>query len=151
MKDNEIAKSFRVEGNLFFKQDKFFQALENYNKCLMFAETPSIEKSLAFANRSAVYMKVKEYQLCLENIKLAKDSGYPAEKMQMLILRAAKCNKLIESVKDKEDSESFFKLSYPANENIPFIVQCLELRRNERFGRHIVATQGKLPFLLKLS
>lgn len=36
---------------------------------------------------------------------------------------------------------SFFKLSYPAHENIPSIVDCLKLRVNEKFGRHIVTSR----------
>lgn len=35
-----------------------------------------------------------------------------------------------------------FKLSYPANRKIPFIVDCLQLKHSERFGRHIVTTQN---------
>lgn len=34
-----------------------------------------------------------------------------------------------------------FKLSYPPNERNPLIINCLELRVNDEFGRHLVTTQ----------
>lgn len=143
-KSNEASSVFRNEGNKFYREKKFFEALEFYNKSLTFAEAQSCEIPLAYANRSAVYLEAKEYQLCLENIQLAREFGYPVEKLQKLADRENECRKLMEShVKnDDEDPWSFFKLSYPPNEKIPFIVNCLQLRKDNRFGRYIVTDQG---------
>lgn len=80
-KNERDASQFRQNGNRFYNQSKFFEALEGYNKCLCLAPKSSSEIPLAYANRSAVYLEVKEYQLCLENIQLSRDSGYPAEKI----------------------------------------------------------------------
>jgi SET and MYND domain-containing protein 4 len=116
----------------------------------MMAERDSVERSHAYANRSAVYLEVKEYQLCLDNIQLARNSGYPVEKLQTLKDREEKCKNMMESeVKsDDDDPWNFFKLSYPANEKIPFIADCLELKKNEKFGRHIVTNRGKKKFFI---
>jgi hypothetical protein len=87
---------------------------------------------LAYANRSAVYLAAKKYKECLMNIQWARENGYPAEKIQKLDEREKKCKKLMaeEEVKDPaDDPMNYFKLSYPANPTIPFIVDCLELRK----------------------
>jgi SET and MYND domain-containing protein 4 len=143
-KSKEFSNFIRSEGNKFYKELRFFEALECYNQSLSFAEAKSSEIPLAYANRSALYLEVKEYQLCLDNIQLAIDSNYPVDKLQTLKTRKDKCKTLIETdVKsDDYDPWKFFKLSYPANEKIPFIVDCLELRRNEKFGRYIVTNRG---------
>jgi hypothetical protein len=64
------------------------------------------------------------------NIQWARENEYPAEKIQKLKEREEKCKKLMaEEVKDPaDDPMEIFKLSYPANPKIPFIVDCLELR-----------------------
>lgn len=147
-KDQELASNYRMEGNAFYQERKFYEALECYNKCLCFAPSGSDAIPLAYANRSAIYLEVNEYQLCLTNIQLARKSNYPAHKMQTLIDREDKCRKLMQTqiVNPDDDPWSFFHLSYPANEKIPFIVNCLEQRENEKFGRYIVSNQGKVRF-----
>jgi hypothetical protein len=76
------------------------------------------------------------------NIQWARD-GYPVEKIQKLNEREEKCKKLkAEKVMHSaDDLSNFFKLSHPANPKIPFIIDCLELRKTEEFGRGIYATQ----------
>jgi hypothetical protein len=144
IKDEMLSILHRSKGNEMYNQRKFFEALELYNQSLMLAELRSPEASQVFANRSAVYLEVKEYQLCLDNIQLARDSGCPVEKLQVLKVHEEKCKKIMRTeVKcDDDDPWTFFKLSYPANENIPFIAKCLELHKDEKFGRHIVTNRG---------
>lgn len=74
---------------------------------------------------------------CLENIELARIHEYPVDKVSKLNEREEKCKKLLEESKNdaKNDPRRFFKLSYPSNEKIPFIVNCLELGES---GRYIV-------------
>jgi SET and MYND domain-containing protein 4 len=143
-KNADLSTHYRNEGNSMYQQSKFYETLESYNKSLMSSKPNSLERAPAFANRSAVYFEVKQYQLCLDNIQLARDSGYPVEKQQILKDREEKCKKLMEKeVKsDDDDPWTFFKLSYPANAKIPFIVDCLELQKDKKFGRHIVTNRG---------
>lgn len=137
--------SFREEGNKNFLKQNYYEALLCYNQSLLEAKKDELNEalSLAFANRSAVYMKVKLYNLCLENIQLAKKHGYPAEKMPKLLEREEKCQKLMKAAKTQdleEDPRDFFKLSYPANPKIPFIAGCLEMKTSEKYGRGIYTT-----------
>ncbi|XP_070496187.1 uncharacterized protein [Chironomus tepperi] len=61
--------------------------------------------------------------------------------------REEKCKKFIlEGRKNTdEDPWNFFKLSYPANSKIPWIVDCLEVRTTEKYGRGIYATRDLKP------
>lgn len=144
-RDSSIATDYRLEGDLLFSQGELFEALECYNKSLCAAELSSFEIPLAFGGRSAVYLEAKEYKLCLENIQLARDNGYPADKLETLKFQEEKCRKLMECHVATEDDDpwNFFKLSYPANEKIPFIVDCVELHKNPQYGRFVITNQGQ--------
>ena len=105
----------------------------------------SEEFSLAFANRSAVYLEVGEFELCLENIQLAIDcGGYPEEKVQSLMERREKCLDLLEV--DERDAQrdpwNFFKLSEKANKKIPFVIDSIEMRESKQFGRHLITNRA---------
>lgn len=130
-------------GNILFKKKEFKSALEYYNLSLCYALPGSTCVSLVYGNRSAVYCMMGKYALAIENIKWARENGYPAEKMATLHEREEKCKKLMEKLGGDRGSivNTFFKLSHPANEKIPFIVDCLQLRKNEKYGRHIITTK----------
>lgn len=134
-KQNSISIEFRNQGNVYYKNKKNFCALLGYNMAICYAAIGSEELAIAFANRSAVYFEVGMYEKCLKNIQLAIDNGYPAGKLKNLEDRRQRCMKLMETNKydPHDDSWNFFKLSYESNPNIPFIVDCLELRNGEIF------------------
>ncbi|KAG5680168.1 hypothetical protein PVAND_009693 [Polypedilum vanderplanki] len=133
----------REDGNFFYGKSWFFGATVLYNKALNYAESKE-NLALAYGNRSAVYLKMKKYNECLENIKLARQHGYPIEKIKKLDERQENCLKLIESSKCDEEFD-FFKLSYPANEKIPWIIDGLEMRRTSKYGRGIFTTRDLKP------
>jgi tetratricopeptide (TPR) repeat protein len=149
---NGQALPLRNEGNAYFRQSKFYEALISYNKSLCNSFESSSENSdlaLAYANRSAVYLELSQVDKCLENIKLARDNGYPNE--SKLKEREEKCLKLQERMADvmeefpENDPENFFKLSYPPHEKVPSIVNCVEVQEKPKFGRCVVATQDLNP------
>lgn len=137
------ADSFRLEGNEFYKQRRFHDALIDYNKSLCFAPPRSKELGLAYANRSSIYFEVRMYQKSVENIKLARENNYPKEKMKTLSEREEKCLMLIKSGHRDEEFNvwDFFKLSYKANKKVPFIIEDLKLAENEKYGRMILTTR----------
>jgi SET and MYND domain-containing protein 4 len=136
-KHDEYAERFRICGNKCYQKRDFYGALECYNNSLCLAKSES-NLALAYSNRSAVYFEVQEYQHCLENIRLARDHGCPFEKLKE---REEKSQNLVKP----ETDESFFKLSYPANKKLPFVVDCLELCEDEKYGRHIITTKDLKP------
>jgi hypothetical protein len=99
---------------------------------------------LAYANRSAVYLEIKKFDECLQNIEWARENDYPKEKLQQLKKREEKCKKLMEA-NNKKVQETFFKLSYPANPKIPFIVENLYMKKTDEFGRGIYAKTDLKP------
>jgi SET and MYND domain-containing protein 4 len=113
-----------------------------YNRSLCTAENGCESISMAFANRSAVYLKLNQFDLCLQNIQLARDCNYPAEKMEKLDKREEECKELMKTLKPNPDDDPFnyFKLSYPASEKYPQIVDCLEVKTDKK-GKHVVATR----------
>ncbi|CRK88994.1 CLUMA_CG002773, isoform A [Clunio marinus] len=140
------ARKFLNLGRSKLKKLKYFEALENLNKSLCYAEEGSKEMIEAYANRSEVYFMIKEYEKCLENINLAIKCGCDASVNEVLKLREAKCNELL-----KDDNSqvfnpwSFFKLSYPPHEKLPYVANCIELKQHELFGRYLVTTRNLTP------
>lgn len=146
-KCNASSDQFREEGNSLYRNGEFFEALVAYNKSLCCAETGSQQVPLAYACRSAVYFQARNYEKCLENIKLARESGCEVEKLPKLNEREEKCKRLIKSsqVNASVGQRNFFRLSHAANKKIPFIVNCFALRESEKFGRYIVTTSDLRP------
>jgi SET and MYND domain-containing protein 4 len=146
-KNEKSALTFRIQGNREFKKRNYFEALLFYNKSLCFAEKPETS-SLCYVSRADVYLKLKLYEHCLSNIKLAR-KNYSKEKLEKLDEREEKClSEHLAALETKTiDSNAalvsdFLKLSYPANPKLPFAAECLELKENEKFGRHIVTNRN---------
>lgn len=137
-KSESRAKTYRNKGNDHYRNEEHFEALLLYNRSLCFAEKESSSISIAFANRSAVYLKLNQFELCLENIQLARDNNYPQEKVERLNQREEECKELMKTNKPNPDHDPFnyFKLSYPPNPKYPQIVDCLEWK-----DKHVFATR----------
>lgn len=143
-KCNRKAEAARSEGNKFYVDRNFHGALEKYNESLCFAEKSSEAYGMAFANRSAVYFEMKLFDKCLKNIEMAKVNGYPRKNFLILDKRAEKCVEQIKNGKEAKSDENpfeFNKLSYKENPKLPFVVDCLELKRSEKFGRFVITNQ----------
>jgi hypothetical protein len=80
------------------------------------------------------------YKNALNNIQLALDNGYPQDKIENLLKRKQKCERLLDENKDKYMREKIapevFKLSYKPNPKLPFLADCLELVSDET-GYHV--------------
>jgi len=152
LKSDSKCEQLRKKGNQLYANAKFIDALICYNEALCYAEKiDSKEAALVFANRSVVYMNLGLPEQCLKNIELARNAGYPAEKMESLNNREKKCHEMI-AQKDpaakeeaKDPVKDFFKLSYPAHEKIPYLANCVEMRENKKYGRGLYATQDLKP------
>lgn len=143
IKKNAVkSETFRKEGNNCYRNTNFYKALELFNQSLCFAPDGSEQHSMAYGNRSAVYFSLELYELCLKNIKVAREIGYPANLVSKLDEREAKCLFNLRNSKDKPKHQFNGlepKLSYPTHEKVPFIANCLALKINEHNDRYIVA------------
>lgn len=142
-KTETLSAILNEEGNNLFRQKKYFEALKFYNKSLCHAKPNSMDLVNGFASRSAVYFELKNYKNCLENIRLARiQSNF--KKDINLDERESRC-KEYSKIKDIIDSEDIFKLSYAPHPQISFIVDCLELSENDKFGRFIKTNRDLRP------
>ena len=144
-KSNEQVAKYREEGDNFLKQLKVYEALVAYNKSICFAEPGSLEISLTFERRSEVFFNVAQYEKCLSNINAAREHGYPSDKIVYLNEREEKCKILLKEATRDNVLIDYPKLTYPPNEKIPFIVDCLQLREDKDFGRYVITTNNLIP------
>jgi SET and MYND domain-containing protein 4 len=138
---SEISENSRNTGNKLYIQRNFFDALVKYNESLCHAKPDSEQLGLAYANRSAVYFEMKMFENSLRNIELAKLNGYPEKNLSTLTKRAEKCLQQIENGnidRNIENPFEFVKLSHEPHDHLPFVSNCLELKKSKKFGRYII-------------
>lgn len=143
LKKNKKAAKLEAMGHELFEKGDFCEALLAYNHSLLFAETGTVNIPMAYANRSKVYFALKEYELCLQNISLAKVNGYPTEQIQTLVKMEEECEEMVpqQDRSSEETRKELLKLSFPANPKLPCFANCLELRENRKFGKYLITNQ----------
>lgn len=148
-KSDKISEVSRSLGNKYYEKQEFIDAVKMYNKSLCFAVSPQ-NLGLAYANRSAVCFELKMYSACRKNIELAISHNYPVNKVEKLIKRAEKCLKMIAEGAETDDDQLMIyaeklKLSHPPNSKLPYIADCLEVKTNAEYGRHVITNKRLLP------
>lgn len=142
-KSNRDAQKYLEEGKKF-SQLNYFDALVALNKCLILAENGSPLIAEAYLVRSDIFLTMGHFKKSLGNIQeVIKCKNLDKNILQ----RESECIKMM-SIKNSEfdsDPKSFFTLSYPSHAKIPFIVNCLEIRRDEKFGRLVITTHPLFP------
>lgn len=136
-KNNELSVEYRNQGDVKLQERKWTEAMNFYNASLCFAENGSENVSLAYANRSICFLRLRQYEKCLADIELAKKVRYPEHLMEKLNKRRADCLKLMKS--DNRGEEIVAKLSYKADENFPGMANVLKIEYNDEYGRYISA------------
>lgn len=132
-KNNVRSDQIRQKGNNAFAKGDYFDAFIFYNEALRYAEAESEQLGTCFANRSAVFLKVKQYQACLQNIESSRQNQCPQNILPKLIIRENACKQQMDADPKREETwNSFVKLSYPPNPKLPFISNCLELKKHEQ-------------------
>lgn len=137
-KNNKSSVDHRNEGNKKFADKNWLEAIESYNKSLSFAENKSPNVGLAYANRSACFYKLELYEKCLIDIQFAKKSNYPKNLMGKLDERKENCMKYMKSAEKPAFVEP--KLSFEADKNIACMANSVQLKFDNKFGRHFIAT-----------
>lgn len=142
-KDSILAIRFMLRGNYLYEKRRYCEALLSYNRSLCFAEPETLLPSLCYGKRALVYFDLKEYELCLANIELSIESRVLEEGAVNLDDLKSLCLELIETHKPKpdDDPKNFFKLSFPSNKLLPCLSDCVELREDEKFGRHLISNR----------
>jgi len=95
-KDGSLSKQMRDAGNSAFTSMDDELALQCYNEALLAApadpwDGQGEDMALAFANRSALYMRQGKIKECLKDTSLAIKCGYPKHLKYKVYQRQAKC------------------------------------------------------------
>lgn len=149
-KDDSASIIARKSGNNFFIADKdYVSALKCYNRSICLATDGSEHLAIGYANRSAIYLNSGFYKLCLENIGLALKGYYPEKLRPKLEQRKKECldlmNNHVDGLEKFNKEKIEVKLSYPANERMPLMIEGLEYATSEKFGRHIRTKRDLYP------
>lgn len=132
-KNDKLSVDFREKGNAKIKEKMWRDAMHLYNYSLCYAEIDSKNVSLAYANRSLCFLKLKMYDKCLIDIELAINANYPAKSKLKLEERRAFCLNKIQGIIEKP------KLSYEEDKHFPGMANVVEIKCNEKYGRHLIA------------
>lgn len=139
-KSNEKSDLLRSEGNQLYALRNFHDALARYNGSLCAAENESENSGLAYANRSAVYFELKLYELCLQNIDLALANKYPMKSREIMINRQNRCSSLMTTAASSSNGcNRIYEITDEKGIKFSGIAECLKLKVDQQFGRHIVA------------
>lgn len=138
-KSDRTSNELRMLGNAEFKLKKWPDAMEYYNQSLRHACHGSETISLAYANRSSCFLRMGLFEQCLIDIDMAKAANYPPQLMYKLIEREAICAKHINESKQIEKSPEPV-LDFDGNRRFPGLANVVQIRNNDEFGTHLMAT-----------
>jgi hypothetical protein len=110
-KNPEKAQAFKDLGNESYKAKKLKDALQKYTKCIQFAPSDQDTLAIGFANRSAVFFQMKEYEKAILDIKRAMESGYPKGTRYKLLERKTKSLLLLKRYNEMHNSLNEFLTS----------------------------------------
>ncbi|XP_068945761.1 SET and MYND domain-containing protein 4 isoform X2 [Petaurus breviceps papuanus] len=90
-KDLNACLFYKEEGNKAFQKKAYKAATMLYSQGTSHARPNTQEMSVCFANRSAAFFHLSQYETCLEDIRRAQMHGYPERLQPKLMLREAEC------------------------------------------------------------
>lgn len=106
-KSSEMSEKLREKANSAYKTGKYNIALRGYNLAIMFAPINGEELGLAYGNRSALFVQMKDPYSGLCDIEQALSCSYPELLKNKLLDRQRKCNHLI--LQKEESNEEKLK------------------------------------------
>lgn len=143
LKSNKKASEVRQVGNRLFLANDFRAAAEKYNESICWAEGKDEDLGIGYANRSAIYYEMEQYEFSLNNIELAKKHNYPQRLMAKLLAREINCkNKM--KIEHSKPTQRCLKLemNLDANPKIPFMAAGIEQKVLPSYGRSMVAERA---------
>lgn len=145
-KNSEVERFESFLNNYSFEQVRhttYFFELLKVNLNLMKHSDRDSKNSFTFYLfvRAKLFLSMSLYNECFISIKLCMEKGGPIEKC--IELKKECDGKMKSSAISwvKGSDWNFFKLTYKANEKVPSLTECLELRENEEFGRFVVTNR----------
>uniref|UniRef100_A0A8D8I8C4 SET and MYND domain-containing protein 4 n=1 Tax=Culex pipiens TaxID=7175 RepID=A0A8D8I8C4_CULPI len=142
-KDNTTAARLRNVGNRHYLGKRFDDALWSYNRSICFAENLSEHLGIGYANRSAIYYELGEYEFALYNIDLARKSNYPEKLLPKLLEREANCKERLAGGHSKGTVPlPVVDINVDVNPKIPFMAKGIRMKEFGDMGRGLVAERN---------
>ncbi|KAF5297432.1 hypothetical protein FQR65_LT01363 [Abscondita terminalis] len=110
-KNDEKSLHFRTIANQeYLKNGDLEKCINLYNNSLLYATYNSENYSIALANRSAVLLRMFQYEKSLEDIDLCLKGKYPTALKPKVYLRKCECFKILRDRENLEKTVDEFKL-----------------------------------------
>lgn len=134
-KSNTISSKLREEGNIEFAAKNWTNAIKAYNYALCFAENESEALSQAYANRSACFFELDQFESCHKDIELALQSSKCTKKLKKLIFRHQKdCADFIQNIASTDNTNVGPKLDFKPNEQWSALANVLQIENRVTAG-----------------
>ncbi|KAJ8679702.1 hypothetical protein QAD02_015489 [Eretmocerus hayati] len=151
MKTSKKSVEFRKRGNNLYLSGRHDETASHrkililYSKAVAYAPNESEELALALSNRSALWLHVNRYDLCLIDVERALRITTSNDLKNKLLIRQTKC---LQSNQLNLQHEARSRNELPTFNQSEFIscaADCIKLELNKKFGRHYVATRDINP------
>lgn len=110
--------------------------MSKYNESICLSDDLE-QLSLAYANRSQCFLKLQMYDRCLDDIRLAKEAGYPINLISKLENREIECKKHLDLRSVLPSSVPI--LSIEPHKQIPQMGSVLQIESDNLYGRLVKA------------
>ncbi|XP_039445993.1 SET and MYND domain-containing protein 4-like [Culex pipiens pallens] len=134
------ASKLREFGNHFYRLRNLVEATFCYNQAICHAPPDSEQLGMGYANRSAICFEMRDYEMALFNIQMAKKHNYPDKLMAKLLERERNCRQRIADGHSKGTVPNpRMGFNVDINPRIPFLAKGIAMGYDPRFGRGLVA------------
>lgn len=138
---------YRNLGNNGYQRTNLSMAWQYYNLALMYAPLHSECYAVAIANRSAVFVSLKKYKECLEDIEMVFTCNYPHSIRDKLNKRKKICEDALNEAENldlneqDDDIKDIFTFKGTKNEKYEDASSKLRVNYTPEMGRHVIADQ----------
>ncbi|KAJ8679815.1 hypothetical protein QAD02_015602, partial [Eretmocerus hayati] len=147
-KSSTKSAKIRKRGNdLFLKNNRenYRMVLSLYTKSIAYAPLKSEELALAYGNRSALWLHMHKYDLCLIDLGRALDITKSNSLAQKLSSRRDKCWNHLSSAVPKGQKPSKSPIRITPSKSSLCGADCIMVKHDKKYGRHYVATRNITP------
>lgn len=131
------ASAIRLQGNQLFAKKEYLLAIKMYSRALMFVKDEDEEAAMLYANRSACFFYLDQFENALEDIERALKLGYEKLKPpgKLLIRRGFS----LLSLGRNDQVQELLNANLPANDDGPDSAQWQQLKNQwENGNRQII-------------